>query len=95
MAEPETVKVIVKGRVQGVYYRAFTKKIADSLNLTGFVKNLRNGNVEALVQGDKIKLDQLLARLRRGPEAAVVDSVTIECLKSDVQYREFVIIDDI
>jgi acylphosphatase len=66
------VHVFVSGRVQGVGFRAFTQREARRLKLTGWVKNLADGRVEAVIEGPKDKLDALLAKIRRGPRAARV-----------------------
>jgi len=65
----------VKGRVQGVFFRASTRRVADSLGLTGYAVNLPNGNVEVLACGDRRAVDQLAAWLHEGPERARVDAV--------------------
>jgi len=65
----------VKGRVQGVFFRASTRRVADSLGLTGYAINLPDGNVEVLACGDGRAVDELAAWLYRGPERARVDTV--------------------
>jgi len=65
----------VKGRVQGVFFRASTRRVADSLGLTGYAINLPDGNVEVLACGDSRAVDELAAWLRSGPERARVDAV--------------------
>lgn len=66
------VRVFITGRVQGVGFRAFTQRQARLLKLTGFVRNLRDGRVEAVIEGPSKDVDKLLAKLRRGPRAARV-----------------------
>ena len=56
---------IVKGRVQGVGFRATVRAHASALGLTGYVRNLPDGRVELVAQGDQDKLDQLLVQLRQ------------------------------
>ena len=67
----------VKGRVQGVFYRASTRSVAESLGLTGHALNLPNGDVEVLACGDRDALDQLAEWLADGPPHARVDDVTV------------------
>lgn len=71
-------RAIVKGRVQGVSYRASTQRQAELIGgLKGFVRNLDNGDVEILVQGDSEKVKALLEWARRGPPRARVDELKI------------------
>jgi acylphosphatase len=65
----------VQGRVQGVGYRYFVQHEADSLKVTGFVRNLPDGSVEVVAEGVESALDTLEARLREGPSFARVASV--------------------
>lgn len=68
----------MKGRVQGVSYRASTVMAADARGLTGWVRNLPDGNVELEAQGDDAQVDSLLEWCREGPPAARVDRVDTE-----------------
>jgi acylphosphatase len=65
----------VTGRVQGVGFRWFVQRMACSSGLTGFVRNLPNGGVEAVAEGDEQALDRLLDALRQGPPAARIEDV--------------------
>jgi acylphosphatase len=69
--------VHISGIVQGVSYRASTQAEAQKRGLVGWVKNLPDGRVEALVQGPKDKVDELLRWCKRGPSAAKVDAVDV------------------
>ena len=69
---------IVRGRVQLVMFRDFTKRGARKLGLKGFVRNLADGSVEVLAQGEAQKLELLLQALHRGPLLAHVESVDSE-----------------
>lgn len=71
------VHIIVTGRVQGVYFRAYTQKQAVKLNLNGFVRNLPNGNVEIVACGDASALQNLLAWCHKGPLLARVNEVIV------------------
>jgi acylphosphatase len=66
---------LVRGHVQGVGYRWFTKRIAEELKVTGYVRNLSNGDVEIFAQADGVSLDQLRQELMRGPSSSQVDEV--------------------
>ena len=66
------VRVVVKGRVQGVFYRNWTIENANELGLKGWVRNRRDGSVEALLSGSPNSVEEMQQRCRRGPPAAVV-----------------------
>ena len=65
----------MSGKVQGVFFRASTKKVADKLGLKGYAKNLQSGQVEVLAQGDADSIEELRVWLSDGPEFSDVDSV--------------------
>jgi acylphosphatase len=69
--------LVVTGRVQGVFFRDHTRRWADSLGLFGWVKNLWDGRVEVLVEGDKAGIESLIAQLREGPPLAQVKNVEV------------------
>ena len=66
---------LVRGHVQGVGYRWFTKRIAEELKVTGYVRNLSNGDVEVFAQADGETLHRLKQELMRGPRFSQVDEV--------------------
>ena len=68
----------VRGRVQGVFFRDSTRRVAESLDLTGYAINLDNGDVEVLACGDEAALDKLQSWLREGPPMADVTEVLAE-----------------
>lgn len=68
----------VTGKVQGVYFRASTKAKAQQLGLTGWVRNLADGQVEGVACGDQAALDSLKAWLAEGPESAVVTQLDVQ-----------------
>ncbi len=70
------IRVLVEGRVQGVYYRASTQQQAVSLGVTGWVRNLADGSVEFEAQGSNQQLLHLLDWAKQGPSNAQVTSVT-------------------
>ena len=71
------VHVIVEGRVQGVFFRAFTKDEAVRLGLSGWVRNRSDGSVEALVEGESTAVDKMLQWFHQGSPHSVVDRVSI------------------
>ena len=78
MSERGTIRCVVSGRVQGVYYRAATRDRALSLGLDGWVRNLPDGRVELVVSGEPAAVETLVAWLWQGPPAAAVSSVALE-----------------
>jgi acylphosphatase len=75
MSEKVRVRVIVGGVVQGVYFRSSTRDMAAGLGLDGWVRNLRDGRVEAVFEGDRDSVDKAVAWVRHGPPRAVVQAV--------------------
>ncbi|KAI3522842.1 hypothetical protein L1887_00894 [Cichorium endivia] len=73
----KTVRVVVKGRVQGVCYRDWTVQNATELGLKGWVRNRGDGSVEALFSGDADKVGEMQERCRRGPPSAVVTKLDV------------------
>ncbi|HEY0483560.1 MAG TPA: acylphosphatase [Kofleriaceae bacterium] len=72
------MRAIVRGRVQGVSYRASTVDEACAHGLTGWVRNLADGSVELEAQGDEARVHALLAWCEHGPPAARVAGVTVD-----------------
>lgn len=70
-------RVIVAGRVQGVYFRASTRQVAERLSLSGWVRNLHDGRVEAVFEGEPSRVDEALEWVRVGPAGAAVRSVDV------------------
>ncbi len=85
------VKAVISGRVQGVFYRAETKKTADKLGIKGYVKNLPNGSVEAVFEGDNILVNKMLEWCNRGPSAAKVENILSEKVEELSGFEEFLI----
>jgi len=74
----KTLSVRVRGLVQGVGYRAWTEAAARSRGLSGWVRNRRDGSVEALISGPAEKVDEMLAYFWQGPSASRVERVESE-----------------
>ena len=71
-------QVRVTGRVQGVFFRAWTMDEARSLGLNGWVRNCSDGSVEAHIEGDEDAIDELIDLIREGPPDARVEKVEVE-----------------
>lgn len=80
---------IVNGHVQGVGFRYFVHDKATSLGLRGWVRNLWNGDVEVLAEGERQALDKLLAAIRRGPRPSHVMSVKVDWQTPSSEFNNF------
>ncbi len=80
-------RYIIEGMVQGVGYRFFVERVAQELGLGGYVKNRRDGGVEVYACGPADKLEDLKARLEKGPRAARVERVREEEARLEERYR--------
>ncbi len=86
-----TIHLLVKGNVQGVFYRATAKKVAENLELTGWIKNTKDGNVEAIVTGEEAQLEEFSNWCKKGPQKATVVEVIMKQEK-ETHYNTFEII---
>jgi acylphosphatase len=73
----KTIHLKITGKVQGVFFRASAQKYANSLRLTGWVKNTDN-YVEAIVSGEESNVDSFVTWAHKGPERAVVERVEVK-----------------
>jgi len=90
--KPIRVHLYIHGRVQGVFYRDTMRRVAQSLGLTGWVKNLPDGRVEAVVEGEEEKVERLVSWCHRGPPAAHVSKVEVIRKSFTGEYSSFAII---
>ena len=77
-AKKNSVRLLISGRVQGVWYRASTKQQADDLGLTGWVRNCKSGQVEVIAEGADAAIDKLISWCRTGPSMARVTDVQVD-----------------
>jgi len=87
----QRVHVVVCGRVQGVYFRASTRDRARQLNLAGWVRNCSDGSVELVAEGEKAKVEQLLAWCHGGPPGAVVTDLKVEWQEATGEFVGFAV----
>jgi acylphosphatase len=87
--EMQRLNAIVDGRVQGVGFRFFVLQQAVALGLTGWVRNLHDGMVEVLAEGDIADLQDLLVALQEGPQAAFVRDVKFHYVPATGEFRDF------
>ena len=85
-------KIIVKGTVQGVFFRQFVKEHSDNLKLTGYVRNLETGEVEIVVEGDKEQIKRLEGLIKKGTEHSQIRDVQTIERKWSGEFKEFKIL---
>ena len=81
--------VLISGDVQGVFFRANTRNLARSHGLTGWVKNNPDGKVEAVFEGEKEHVDELIEFCSEGPPGAKVESVNANMSEYKGEFKEF------
>jgi acylphosphatase len=86
-----SVHVRVSGRVQSVFYRAYTKAHAQELGVKGWVRNVPGGGVEAILEGERQKVGELVGLMKTGPEGSMVSGLELSELKCK-GYEDFKII---
>jgi len=82
-------RILVSGRVQGVFFRDHTRRWASALNLTGWVRNLRDGRVEAMVEGDKKKIEELISKMEIGPPLSRVEEIKVSWEEYRGEFEDF------
>lgn len=86
------VKLIIKGQVQGVFFRVRAKKKAESLGLTGWVRNTEDGHVESLAEGDSDQVKEFVQWCSLGPEGAEVDEFEFRFEEYAGEFDNFMVI---
>ncbi len=83
------VRLLIAGRVQGVWFRATAQELAHQLGLGGWIRNLRDGRVEAVFEGPDADVDEAIAWCREGPRLAQVEAVEVmeEPLEGEAGFR--------
>ena len=89
--EKARARVIVEGRVQGVFFRHHTQATAFGLGVRGWVKNRRDGSVEAVFEGDREKVDQIIQWCHRGPSEARVKNVSVVWEEYTEEFEDFAV----
>ncbi len=84
--------VWISGRVQGVFFRAHTKEVAEKLGLTGWVRNLPDGRVEAVFEGEEEAVKEAIEWCKRGPPLAKVERVEVRYEDPTGEFKDFRII---
>lgn len=89
--ESISVRLLVTGKVQGVYFRFNMQQVAMKNSVVGWVRNLPDGNVEALLEGNKEDVNQVVRWSKIGPENARVDEVEMDYGQYTGEYKDFII----
>ncbi|UCD05451.1 MAG: acylphosphatase [candidate division WOR-3 bacterium] len=89
MKESVRVDIIVEGLVQGVFFRANTRKVAESLALTGWVMNLPDGRVQILAEGPSGKIEEFVRWCQKGPPFARVDHADVRWSEPTGEFTTF------
>ena len=82
-------RILITGLVQGVFFRREMTDLARRLGISGWVKNLQDGRVEALAEGERIQLDELIRFCHVGPRGSVVRKVEVEWADYSGEFRGF------
>ena len=91
MSDRVRAEIVVRGRVQGVFFRASAQQEGLRLGLTGEVSNLPDGSVEAIVEGSKRAVEDFVAWCRRGPPSAQVEDVQVKLRSPRDEFRTFTV----
>jgi len=89
MAEKVRAHIFVSGKVHGVFFRAETQEKAQQLGLTGWVRNLPDGRVEAVFEGDKAKVEEMVKWARKGSPGAIVNDLELEWEEYQGEFKNF------
>lgn len=85
----QRLHAVVRGQVQMVGFRAYTQRCAVQRGVVGYVRNTSDGAVEVVAEGERERLEGLLADLRRGPDGALVEQVDCDWQPPSGQFRSF------
>jgi len=85
----QRVRIIVHGSVQGVFFRSNTRTMASDLGLKGYAKNMPDGSVEVVAEGEKDKLKELIEFCKKGPEAAEVSKIDVKFSEASNEFEGF------
>lgn len=86
------IHAFISGLVQGIFFRSNTKTLAIQLNLTGWVRNLQDGRVEVVAEGEKENINKLIQFLKKGPPGARVENVEIKNEEYKDEFKNFKVV---
>ena len=81
--------IFISGKVQGVFFRENTRKKAAEFGLSGFVRNLSNGKVEAIFEGEKEKIEKIIQWIKKEPETAQIENIEIDWQNYQGEFENF------
>ncbi len=81
--------IFVSGRVQGVFFRSTAKEWAGELGVKGWIRNLYDGRVEAVIEGEKEMVEEMIELLKKGPPLALVENVEIHMEEYRNEFKDF------
>jgi len=84
----QTVRLLITGKVQGVFFRETARKVAEKLNIKGWIKNTPDEKVEAMITGDEKELNDFIKWCKTGPDRAEVEEVTVSS-QPEIFFKEF------
>ena len=87
--EKNRTHIFISGKVQGVFFRDSVLKLAEKLKVFGWIQNLENGIVEAVFEGDKDKVEQMIKYIRKGPLFAKVKEIDIDEQRYTGEFKDF------
>jgi len=87
--EKARAHIFVAGRVQGVFYRDTCKKKAEKLGVSGWIKNLRDGRVESVFEGERLDVDKMVNWARKGPIWAKIDDFSVVWDNYQAEFKGF------
>ena len=89
--ENKTVKahVFIEGKVQGIFYRMWTREQAQKLGLAGWVRNLEDGRVEAVFEGPKDKVEKMVKKCHKGPNLAGIEHIDVNWEEATGEFGTF------
>ncbi len=85
------IRAVIRGKVQGVFFRMETQEAARRIGVNGWVRNRRDGSVEVLIAGDVEKVDAMLAWCRKGPSMARVDDIETQAIDDQEDHTDFIV----
>ncbi|MFL6482317.1 MAG: acylphosphatase [Nitrososphaera sp.] len=91
MEKKTRAHVFIRGKVQGVYFRQNTKQVATKHKVNGWVRNLLDGRVEAIFEGDNIDVNKVIEWCHVGPPNSIVDDVEVSFEKDNDEFASFTI----
>lgn len=85
-------RAVIQGTVQGIFFKQYIKDYADKMKIRGFVRDLENGTVEVVAEGEGDSLKDIISKIREGPKHSQIRNVDVEEKKWSGDYKEFKIL---